>query len=217
MSSCRLRFQTVEIGSFDIHLRTLRDLNQYSDDQGKAAQADISQASWPFFGVVWASSRVLAHRMLRSDIEGRRILEIGCGIGLTSLMLQYRNADISATDRHPEVEGFLEFNARLNDLSPIPYFECDWRDIGDELGTFDLILGSDLVYEPGHAEMLSGFIDRHARTQCDVVIVGPGRREQARFNRCMIELGYRHWHEAPEETKYLGESFRGKIQCYQRM
>lgn len=213
----RVRFQTVEIGDLDVHLRTLRDLNQYSDDEGSAAQADIPPASWPLFGVVWASSRVLANRMLGFDIEGRRILEVGCGIGLTSLVLKYRNADISATDRHPEVEGFLEFNAGLNDLSPIPYFRCDWKDSGDRLGKFDLILGSDLVYEPGHAELLSGFIDRHAERQCEVVTVGPGRREQARFNHSMIELGYHHWHEAPEDNGDPAEPFRGRIQRYQRI
>lgn len=213
----RVRFQTVEIGDFDIHLRTLRDLNQYADDGGSAARSDIPPASWPMFGVVWASSHVLAHRMLEIDIEGRRILEVGCGIGLISLALQYRNADISATDRHPEVAGFLEFNTRLNDLNPIPYFRCDWKDEANELGLFDLILGSDLVYEPGHAELLSGFIDRHAGRRCEVMTLGPGRREEIRFNRAMIELGYHHWQEEQEETSYLAEPFRGRIRHYQRI
>lgn len=216
MNAARVRFQTVEIGDFDIHLRTLRDRNQYADDQGNAERAGIPPASWPLFGVVWASSRVLANRMLRFDTRGKRILEVGCGIGLTSLMLQYRNADISATDRHPEVAGFLEFNAMLNNLDPIPYFHCDWKEMEDQPGKFDLILGSDLLYEPGHAELLSGFIDRHARRHCDVLTVGPGRQEQTRFKRCMVELGYHHWQEAPEDTSYLAEPFRGRIQRFQR-
>lgn len=217
VNAARLRYQTVEVGDLDIHLRTLRDLNQYADDRGNAERAGIPSASWPFFGVVWASSRVLANRMLRFDTGGRRILEVGCGIGLTSLMLQYRNADISATDRHPEVAGFLEFNARLNNLDPIPYFQCDWKHTEDQPDKFDLNLGSDLVYEPGHAELLSGFIDRHARRRCEVLTVGPGRREQARFNRCMVEHGYHHWQEAAEDTRYLAEPFRGRIQRFQRV
>ena len=212
----RVRYQTVEIGDLDIHLRTLRDLNQYSDDQGEAALAEIPPATWPLFGVVWKSSQVLAHQMLEFDIDGLRVLEVGCGIGLTSLVLRHRNADITATDRHPEVAGFLEFNTRLNELKAIPYYQCDWNHHRDLLGEFDLILGSDLVYEPGHPELLSGFIDHHARKRCEVITVGPGRREQSSFNRCMTKLGFRHWQEVPEDTSYLPEPFRGRIQHYQR-
>ena len=217
MNAARVRYQTVEVGDLDIHLRTLKDLNQYADDQGNAEQAGIPPASWPHFGVVWASSHVLAHRMLSFDTGGRRILEVGCGIGLASLTLQYHNADISATDRHPEVAEFLEFNARLNNLDPIPYFQCDWKHIEDQPAKFDLILGSDLVYEPGHAELLSSFIDRHARRHCEVLTVGPRRREQANFNRCMVELGYGHWQETPEDTRYLDEPFRGQIELFRRV
>jgi predicted nicotinamide N-methyase len=212
----RIRYQTVEIGNLDIHLRTLRDLNQYSDESGVAARSDIPPASWPLFGVVWASSQVLANYMLEFDIERLRILEVGCGIGLTSLMLSHRQADITATDRHPEVAGFLEINTRLNGLETIPYHQCDWKDQNDHMGQFDLILGSDLVYEPGHAELLSAFIDHHARARSEVVTVGPGRREQSRFNHCMTDLGYRHWYESPEDTSYLEAPFRGRIQHYSR-
>ena len=212
----RVRYQTVEIGDLDIHLRTLRDLNQYADDKGEAELANIPPATWPLFGVVWMSSHVLAHRMLEFDIEGLRVLEVGCGIGLTSLMLQHRNADITATDRHPEVAGFLEFNTRLNELKSIPYQQCDWNHQPDLLGEFDLIVGSDLVYEREHPELLSGFIDRHARRRCEVITVDPGRREQSSFNRCMTDLGFRHWQELPKDTSYLAEPFRGKIQHFER-
>ena len=216
MAAYRVRYQTVEIGDLDIHLRTLRDLNQYSDEQGEAALAAIPPASWPLFGVVWASSQVLANYMLGFDINRLRILEVGCGIGLTSLLLQHRHADITATDRHPEVAGFLEANARLNGLETIPYQQCDWNDHNDRLGQFDLILGSDLIYEREHPELLSAFIDHHARQCCEVVTVGPGRREQSRFNHCMSDRGYRNWQETPTDTSYLDAPFRGRIQHYAR-
>ncbi len=212
----RVRYQTVEIGSLDIHLRTLRDLNQYADDEGRAAKAEIPPATWPLFGVVWVSSQVLANRMLEFDTDGLRVLEVGCGIGLTSLMLQHRNVDITATDRHPEVAEFLEINTQLNKLKAIPYFQCDWNHSDDLLGKFDLILGSDLVYEREHPELLSGFIDRHAHQRCEVITVDPGRREQVSFNRCMTKLGYHHRQEIPANTSYLTEPFRGHIQFYQR-
>ncbi len=44
----------------------------------------------------------LALLMLDYDIKGKRILEMGCGIDLASLVLNSRRADITATDRHPQ-------------------------------------------------------------------------------------------------------------------
>ena len=34
MSTLRYRYQTIEFGDIDIHLRTLRDRQEYSDDDG---------------------------------------------------------------------------------------------------------------------------------------------------------------------------------------
>jgi len=216
MTPYRVRYQTVEIGGFDVHLKTLRDLGEFADDRGDAARLGIDRASWPLFGVLWPSSLVLAYHLLGLDIEGLRILEVGCGLGLASLVLGMRHADITATDHHPEVRTFLDDNAALNGIDPIPYLCCDWCGDGDDLGSFDLIVGSDLLYLPGHAELLSGFIDRHARAGCEVILVGPGRREQARFDQHMTDLGYLHSRQAPSTDFPLDEPFRGRLHHYRR-
>ena len=70
-----------------------------------AKNLGIPSAMWPIFGLVWPSSIVLANFMLSYDYTNKRILEIGCGIGLTSLLLNNKFADISATDIHPEAEN----------------------------------------------------------------------------------------------------------------
>src|SRR5699024_3879918 len=147
----------------DIHLCTLRDNQQFSDPDGVAEQLGISSATWPLFGVVWPSSLVLANDMLDYDIAGRRIVEVGCGIGLSSILLNKRNADITATDYHPKVEHFLNRNAKLNNGKAIAFERVDWADENCDLGLFDLIIGSDILYEDQHVELLANFIARHAK------------------------------------------------------
>ena len=63
MTPLRVRYQTIEFGHTDIHLRTLRDNQQYADEDGIALRLGISPATWPLFGIVWASGTVLAHLM----------------------------------------------------------------------------------------------------------------------------------------------------------
>ena len=190
MTALRIKYQTLELGKFDIHLRTLRDDQQFADPSGEARKLGISTASWPIFGVVWRSGQVLAEHMLDFDVTDKRILEVGCGIGLASLVLNARASDITATDYHPEAEGYLEENVALNCGRAIPFFRSDWADTDSGMGRFDLIIGSDLLYEREHANLLSNFINSHATPSCEVVIVDPRRGYHARFSALMQELGF---------------------------
>ena len=142
MSSLRTRYQTIEFGETDIHVQTLRDKQQYADNSGIASDLGISSAAWPLFGVIWASGEILAHLMYEYEVDGLRILEVGCGIALASLVLNHRCADITATDYHPEAGRFLRENASLNKGRIIPFVRTAWADAGSDLGTFDLIIGS---------------------------------------------------------------------------
>ncbi len=216
MSSIRTRYRTLEFGHTDIHVRTLRDNQQFSDDDDVALNLGISSATWPLFGVIWPAGEILAHLMFTHDIEGLRILEVGCGIGLASLVLNHRHADITATDYHPEAEGFLEKNSRLNDDPDIPFIRTGWEDDISALGQFDLIIGSDILYERPHVKQLSEFIEQHAKPHCEVILVDPGRGHHAAFSKKMVILGYTHSQSRPENTDYLEKAFKGQVLRYAR-
>lgn len=216
MSSVRVRYQTIEFDDIDIHVRTLRDSQQFSDDEGIAEKLGISSATWPLFGIVWDSSRVLAHLLSDFNILGKRILEVGCGIGLTSLLLNHRLADITATDYHPEAGKFLLENIRLNKGKDIPFIRTGWEDKESNLGKFDLIIGSDLLYERNHADLLSGFINQHANLACEIIVVDPGRGNHAPFSKKMVSLGYSHTQSKPDTSEYLIKPFKGQILRYSR-
>ncbi len=63
--------------------------------------------------------------------------------------------DITATDYHPEAEKFLDINTELNKDDEIPFIRTCWsNEYQEELGKFDLIIGSDLLYERDHASSL---------------------------------------------------------------
>ncbi len=200
----------------DIHVRSLRDTQEYSDERGQAEAMGIAPSQWSLFGVLWEGSRTLARLMVDYSLEGRRILEVGCGLGLASLVLNQRLADIFATDYHPGAEEFLLHNARLNGDADIPFVRADWADGKTGLGTFDLIIGSDLLYERGQAELLSKFIDLHARPACEVIIVDPGRGQLSRFGRLMKARGYSDVQLKSHGAVRKDEPPRGQTHSYVR-
>lgn len=190
MQGYETRKLNVEIGTDSYKLRALSDKQQYYDPDGIAERAGISSATWSLFGQLWPASEALARKMSKTDIANRRILEVGCGLGLSSLVLQRRGADITASDHHPLAEPFLDYNAALNQLSPIAYHDLPWEQPAPELGRFDLIIGSDILYERDHAETLARLIKRHALPRSEVIITCPGRRYRGRFSRALKAQGY---------------------------
>ena len=211
MEGVRVRYETIEFGSVDIHVRSLRDDQQFQDEGGEAEDLGISSAMWPLFGVVWDSGRALARLMFDYPVGDRAVLEVGCGVGLASLVLSHRRSDVTATDYHPEAGAFLRKNVALNDGPAIPFVRTGWADEDDELGTFDLIIGSDLLYEREHVELLSAFIDRHARPTCEVIVVDPGRGEGERFGRRMASLGYDYTRAQADEGERADAPYQGQI------
>lgn len=216
MTSLRYSYQTVEFGETDIHLRTLRDKQQFHDPEGIAEDLGISDALWSLFGVVWPSGLVLAEHLREYPIESKRILEVGCGMALTSLLLNKRSADISATDYHPEVGKFLLKNTQLNEDKPINFERADWANTSSNLGHFDLIIGSDLLYEDDHIDLLAKFIEAHSKPSCVVIIVDPGRGRKNKFSARMIGYGYSVAEIKPEQNVNLKEVFKGRILSYKR-
>lgn len=213
----RVRFETFEIGDLDIHVRTLRDSQQFHDPEGVAEALGISSASWALFGVIWRSSHVLSALMSELDIEGLRILEVGCGIGLASLVLSSRGADISATDAHPSAGAYLEYNTQLNGLAAIPFVCANWTDPSAGRGDFDLLIASDVLYEPDHAEVLAAFMHRQARATAKVVVVDPGRSFANRFARSMASFGFaRTTMPRADLSQLCGGDFSGTIATFCR-
>jgi predicted nicotinamide N-methyase len=216
MSTLRLAYQTLEFGEIDIHVCTLRDNQQFHDPKGIAEKLGISSASWPIFGVIWPSGVVLAHLIHNYDTGTKRILEIGCGMALSSLLLNKKHADITATDYHPETEKFLQRNTRLNGDKSIAFKRVAWDDKVDQLGLFDLMIGSDLLYEDNHVDSLSKFIENHAKPACEVILVDPGRGRKNKLSSRMTEVGYSFTHHKPSPTDYLDKKFEGHILKFTR-
>ncbi|WP_395683656.1 class I SAM-dependent methyltransferase [Dokdonella sp.] len=216
MQGYATRNLTLSIGGHDYQVRSLSDRQQFADPQGDAERAGISSAQWALFGQPWPSGHALAETMSAFAIDGKRILELGCGLGLSSLVLQRREADITASDHHPLAESFLEHNAALNDLTSIRYRDLPWNEPDATLGRFDVIIASDVLYERGHAAQLAGMMQRHAQADAEIVLSDPGRGNSASFTRAMKAQGYAvdERRQRFEDTDI--EPFRGRVIHYRR-
>ncbi len=188
-------------GAAHLNIRSLLNRNQFFDPAGDAESLGISSAAWPLFGMLWPSgSRLAEHMALRPVNAAEHILEIGCGLALASLVAHRRGAHVTASDCHPLAAGFLLCNLRINGLAPMPYLHGQWGGTEELVADntpqaaprqrYDLIMGSDVLYERDAKGDLAHFIASHANPVVEVCIIDPDRSNRSAFSQRMLALGF---------------------------
>ena len=213
-------------GAAPLQMRSLLDRQQFCDPLGAAARLGISSAMWPLFGMLWPSGAHLAARMAAHVLQpGQRFLEVGCGLALASLVGHRRGADMTASDCHPLAAEFLRINLLLNGLPPMKYRHGEWDGtleggaMQDAVALrYELIIGSDVLYDRDAASALAGFIGRHSTPESEVWIVDPERGNRPAFTRLMAAQGY-----TLEQTRLdtpaspTEPAYRGRLLRYRRL
>lgn len=183
------RREVVRIAGLQLELESLDDLDQVIDLIMRLQPPDKDPATGvaevcPHFGVVWPSALALCELLCERSQTSKptSILELGCGLALPSLIARKLGIPkVVATDRHALVPHFLERNAALNRLPKVEWRPLDWRHVEAQswinAEAFDLVVGSDLLYEPwqpGHLAHALALLLRDATTEA--WISDPGRR-----------------------------------------
>ena len=179
MPGYQTQIHALTFGQHTFSIRALADKQQYADPDQTAADAGISSAQWSLFGQVWPAGQLLAEAMATRPVAGKRILELGCGLGLASLVLRRRGADIVASDHHPLAEVHL-----------VPYRRLDWDAGAADMGQFDMIIASDVLYETRHATLLAKLIPDLAKPACEIVISDLGRGNANTLSRMLADIGF---------------------------
>ena len=131
--------------------RSPRKLNQFGDislDLRLPRPAEVERedtGTLPMFGLVWDSSLALSDLLVERDVSGLSVLDVGCGLGVISLLLAKKGADVTALDIAPLAGSMLQKNAGLNGVD-VEFALGSWAH-EDLEKTFDLVIACDVLYE----------------------------------------------------------------------
>lgn len=114
----------------------------------------------PYWAWLWSGARLLATELARGDdLRGRRVLEIGCGLGLPGLAAAARGADVTFVDAEPAALAFVTASAAANDLGcatrVADFFTLDLTP------RFDLVLAAEVAYDRARFADLAAVVVRH--------------------------------------------------------
>lgn len=171
-------------GAECLQVEQLNDLDETIDayflEYEKTGREELFEELCPYFGVPWPSGLALAHWVAANlaDLKGKKIVEIGCGLAIPSLVLGAAGENVLCVDMHPDVPVFLEKNTMRNGLSGLSFFLAKWPSLE---GTFDRILASDVLYEKSHPQELLFMLERCLHPQGEAILVDPNRPYQNQF------------------------------------
>src|SRR5690606_8354917 len=97
----------------------------------------------------------LASHLVRERGNGRTLLELGCGLGLVTVSAMLAGYDVLATDYYDDALLFAAENARRAVGRAPAVRMVNWRDLPDDLGTFERIVAADVLYENEYGPLVA--------------------------------------------------------------
>jgi predicted nicotinamide N-methyase len=168
------RFRT-SIEDATIDTRTFSILKPANADDLIREEDFVKDERLPYWADVWPSSIILAEKLLELDGSGRTALELGCGVGLSTLAATSAGFDVLSTDYYEDALDVTRANVFRNLGTLARTRLVDWRHFPEDLGTFDLVFASDVLYEKEYAELLPILLRRLLVPGGMALIADPGR------------------------------------------
>ena len=159
----------------------------------------------PYWAELWPSSVALARAVSELQLDGVRVVELGCGLGLPGIVAALGGATVLATDWSPDALVFAARNAALNGVE-LRTARLSWAAPELPAGTFELVLAADVLYERRNVAQLLALLPQLAD---DVLLADPGRPALPAF----LEGAAREW---GVETSFAAELPRGALHRLRR-
>lgn len=156
----------VTFDEIDVALWRAVQLERFVD--AEALLTADAPAEPPYWMHLWPGAVTLARRIAAAPGLGwgRRVVEVGCGLGLPALVAARRGATVVATDRQRAPLTVVARSAADNG-DRVACVQMDWR-APALAGEFDLCIGADVAYDAQAAAPLAAALAALVRPDGEV-------------------------------------------------
>jgi predicted nicotinamide N-methyase len=135
-----------------MNVHELAGLRIHAPPEAPRSRTSATPASGrlPYWSRPWPSGVALAQLIngeLASKVRGKRVIELGCGLGITGMAAARAGGDVTLTDGDAEALALVKENAERNGLT-VATAVLEWSQVPAELaGQFEVVIGGDVVYD----------------------------------------------------------------------
>jgi predicted nicotinamide N-methyase len=196
--------KTIDLGDKLITMRVIEDLEPL------LARVEVDE-DIPFWAELWPSALGLARFLWQQiELQGKSTLELGAGLGLPGITAALKGAHVVETDLVAASLEWARANAQLNGLFDLEYLTADWRDFR-VAGKYEVILGSDVLYEPKQHPMLEQILEAYLLPMGRAYLADPGREGASTFLERLTGKG---WIVNTTEVTVEMDKYRNGINLY---
>jgi len=182
----------VTIGAHRLTLLRVKDLDRYVDRE--ALLKDDTEEP-PYWAHLWTGATTLASYVEEHiDCTGLRVLDLGCGLGLTGIVAGLKGGHVTFADKEQDALVFATANARRNHCPPFTARLLDFAQAEHNTGEprFSLILGAEILYDRPTFPALVSFLNRHLAPRGQALFSDARRTNTEEFYRQLERVGL-HW------------------------
>lgn len=146
----------------------------------------------PYGFLLWESAVGLARHVNENPelVAGKRVLELGCGVGLAGLVAAAVGAIVWQTDHQPGVLALAGENGERNGIVGVERFLADWSQ-WNRVEKYDVLLGADILYVRGMHYFLETIFRRNLAPGGRLLIADPVRPQSMEFMAHLEKSGWR--------------------------
>ena len=169
--------EVIGLGGREIVIVRPRDSEALLDEEAFAHDEFL-----PYWAELWPSAVELARAVGTRALRGARVVELGCGLGLPAIAAARAGGRVTATDWSPDAVGYAARNAARNGVA-LETMVVSWAQPSALVAEspWDLVLGSDLLYERRNVPLLLDLLPRLVGARGQAWIADPGRAAAAEF------------------------------------
>ncbi len=184
-----VRVETIEIGPLQFAFHRVADPNVIFDQMVARELVEGSLPWQPYWAENWDAALTMAHQIVSRPIRHGRVMDLGCGLGLTGAAAAGMGNRVLMADIAPPAMLF----SRLNSWAfrqRVRFQIVDW--IHDRLDArFDWIVGSDITYDRVDWPALEPFARHHLASGGHLLLGDPCRPVSTEFIAWLEQHGWR--------------------------
>ena len=143
----------------------------------------------PYWALVWSGSRHVAERILPGlEIEGRRVLDVGCGLGLVAVAATVLGATVTAIARSEVAIEFTQATLAGLGAAAAVAICADVRSLVGR-SRYDLVVAAELLYERESMAELAGALLNLLDSGGELLIADAHRVKTAPFYEALSTHG----------------------------
>ncbi len=173
----------IDIGNLKLKINLIANSEKILTDS-------MTEEETPLWVELWPSALALARLLWEGeDLAGKSVLELGAGLGLPGVVAGLKGASVLQTDYESEALKVAQETAKMNNVENIRTAVADWRNF-DITETFDLIIGSDIMYHPVLNPYLKKIFLQSLKPGGKILMCDAGRLEGLAFVERLVQEGW---------------------------